>query len=794
VREEILMDFNWKFFNDNLQPQNNTYLWGGAKSGAFSKGATACNLDDSKWREINIPHDFVLEGNYVALKEDFEYKNEIPAMESIDSRLVALGSIQGSVGWYRKKFEITEDDFGKRIYLFFDGIYRDSTIYLNEFFVGNHESGFTSFYYDVTDFVNYTGTNVLSIRVDARGHELWAYEGGGIYRHVRLVKSDPIHIKPWGEFVTSTYTKNTNNVINAIVNIELKLLNRYCSSRDYTLISRVIDASNTEVAVVKSVGKISEWDEATTTQVVELNDAILWSLENPYLYKVVTDVVYDGIVVDKNETTFGIRKILFDAKQGFYLNDLPVKIKGVCNHQNHAGVGIAMTDRIIEYRLEKLKELGCNAYRCSHYPPSSELLDICDRLGVLVMDENRILSSSNENMEQVTSLVLRDRNHPSIIIWAIGNEEGRLQQSREGGMICNTLRNTILKLDSTRPVTVGIVFWDGVNKFEDVNSVLAMASELDVMGFNYHEHLWEKYHKVMPNQPTIASETYAGIWTRGCTETNSPSCEFFGLDSHERFNEAERQWKMVAENEWISGIFIWTAFDYRGETTPFSWPATSSQFGIMDTCGFPKDNYYYFKSWWSDQDVLHLFPHWNLPNKVGQEVSIYCYSNCEVVELFVNGISQGSKCMEKNWYLQWDNVVYAPGTLSAKGYRQNQLICHEIIETTGVPYRIQLIPDRTSILADGIDVSIITVKVVDEQGRMIPTADDNITFTVTGEGHILGVGNGNPASHESDQGNLRRVFNGLAQLIVQSEQISGELKISATSNNLLGDDILINCH
>lgn len=792
MREKISLDQNWRFFNEDLQPQNNTYSWGGAKSGAFSKGATAIHLDDQNWREVDLPHDYVLEGNYVKQREDFEYKNEIPAMETIDSRLVAHGSLLGSVAWYRKKFDINKEDYGKRIYLYFGGIYRDSTIYLNEFFVGRHESGFTSFYYDVTDFVNYDGNNVLAIRVDSRGHELWAYEGGGIYRHVDLIKVEPLHIKPWGVFVTSGYSMDTEGKLTAKINLQTSVLNRYSNSCSIEVISTILNAENNNVAELYSKTNISDWDETTTLQEVELENPVLWSIDNPYLYKAISTIRYNGVETDTKETIFGIRNIRFEAEKGFFLNDRPLKIKGVCNHQNHAGVGIAMTDRIEAYRLEKLRELGCNAYRCSHYPPSEQLLDACDRLGILVMDENRILSSSNENVEQLKSLVLRDRNHPSIVIWAIGNEEGRLQQSKEGGMISRTLRNVVRKLDPTRPVTAGIVFWDGVNKFDDVTSVLDMSKELDVMGFNYHEHLWEKYHTIMPNQPTIASETYAGMWTRGCTETNAGTCEFFGLDStHERYHEAERQWKMVAENDWLSGLFIWTAFDYRGETTPFSWPATSTQFGIMDTCGFPKDIYYYFKAWWSKEDVLHIFPHWNMPGKVGQPVTVYCYSNCDEIELFLNGSSQGRLVMERNWYLKWEGVVYEPGVLSAKGYRNGKLICKTQVETTGAPHRIELIPDRTTITADKSDVSILTVKVVDEMRRVVPTADHNITFTIIGDGQILGVGNGNPASHESDKAGIRRVFKGLAQLIVQSTQKPASITIKASSEALIGAEITI---
>ena len=794
MRTKELLDFSWRFYNADLSPKTTTERWAGSKGGAFDFGATKMDFDDTKWKTVNLPHDFVLDGNYKRVNEDFSYKNEIPAMEAIDSRLVLAGSLEGSIGWYRKRINVSKEDKGKRFYIFFDGVYRDSTVYLNHFFVGNHQSGFTGFYYDVTDFINYGKENLLAVRVDSTGHELWAYEGGGIYRHVWLVKVDPLHVKPLGGvFVTSTFEKDISSGKNiAKVEIATEIDNKYDNKVNFKLVSKIVDSAGNNVTEIQSCGEVEGWDDVAIHQKINISDAKLWSLEEPNLYKVISTIIHGDKEVDRYETTFGIRSMEFDKDKGFFLNGEAVKIKGVCCHQNHAGVGIAITDRINEFRLQKLKEMGCNAYRCSHNPPTPEVLDICDRLGILVMDENRILSSSKENIKQLKSLILRDRNHPSVFIWAIGNEEGSLQQTEEGGRIVGTLKSITRKLDPTRPVTVAIVFWDGVNKFEDVTTVFPTTKGLDVMGFNYHEHLWGKYHEAMPNQPTIGTETYSSMWTRGCYETDEEKCEVFGYDpKFKRLNEGEKQWKFTAENPWVSGTFIWTGFDYRGEPAPFTWPAIGTQFGVMDTCGFPKDNYYYFKSWWSNQDVLHLCPHWNWPDKVGKPIDVYCYSNCDEVELFVNGMSMGKKVMEKNWYLVWSGVEYQPGELFAIGTKDNKIVCEYKVETTDVPYKIELLPDREIIKADAVDVSIITVKVVDKRGRVIPTADNLIRFSIEGNGKLLGVGNGNPASHESDTMKVRRVFNGLCQLIVKADKNAGEIIITASSEQLLSCKLIV---
>ncbi|WP_162463214.1 beta-galactosidase GalA [Paenibacillus psychroresistens] len=793
MREKCLFDRDWKFFKGDMPPYNDTDDGGRIKTGAYCFGATDLTLDDSDWVSLHLPHDYVLEGEFTYSNEKFKDKNAIPAMESIDNYLVTAGSLPGGIGWYRKKFELLKSEEGKRVYIQLDGIYRDSTVYLNNFHVGHKDSGFTGVVYDVTDFIRFGGENLISVRVDATGHEGWWYNGGGIYRHVWLIKTDSLHIAPGGTFITNYFQRNEGS-ITAEVNIEIDVVNKYFEEKSFKVISRIYDQENKQVAQVETDASIKTWRDTKVEQKAFIDDAKLWSLENPILYRAVTTIVFADREVDSYETIFGVRSIRFDVNNGFYLNDEPVKIKGVCCHQDHAGVGVAVTDRINEFRMEKLKELGCNAYRSAHNTPTPELLDSCDKLGILVVCENRFFSSSKEDLENLQNMILLNRNHPSIILWSLGNEETSLQFKPEGGRIVRSMKAIVRNLDTTRPVTAANCFWDSENQvhYEDVDTFVDSIKDLDVMGFNYAHEIWDKYHEYMPNQPIVVSEASTMFSTRGGYETDADKSVIYLMDSKtELDHRGELQWKKVAENPYLSGIFVWTGFDYRGEPSPFSWPSVSSQFGILDSCGFPKDFYYYYKAWWSNETVLHIFPHWNWPDKLGEPIDVHCFSNCDVVELFLNGVSLGKKDMQPNWHLSWEAVLYEPGTLTAKGYKGNNPAYECKVETTGSSYRLELLPDRAVIQADGIDVSIITVRILDDQGRVVPTSANLIEFTVEGNGKILGVGNGNPGSHESDKSHDRQAFNGLCQLIVQSNVNSGAITVHAISEGLIATTVKI---
>jgi beta-galactosidase len=753
-RQVLSMDKGWKFHRGAIE-----YDFGWHKSKKFSQGPCAADFNDSAWHKVNIPHDFVIEGTFDP------------------SARVEGGFLKGDIGWYRKKFTVPESDKDKRIYIEFDGVFRNCKVFLNEFFIGSHLSGYTSFFFDITDFLNYGGDNVIAVEVDARDYEGWWYEGGGIYRHVRIVKTDPVHVAPWGIFIRTESDKE-DSPDSATATIETKVLSRKAEAVEYKLMSSIISPEGKKVTELSTQQTQAGWAEQQTIHKIKIANPQLWSIEKPQLYTLETSVVCDGNVVDNVKTKFGIRTIRIDAEKGFFLNGKSVKIKGVCCHQDHAGVGVALPDRLQEWRIERLKEMGVNAYRCSHNPPAPEILEACDRLGMLVLDENRILSSAPENLEQLESMILRDRNHPSVIMWSLGNEEGNIQGKPEGRRIARSMYEFVKALDPTRPVTVAEngVFNEGP------------AFVVDVKGLNYSHNLYDMWHRDHPDRPLLATETGSTVTTRSIYAYDSNKGYVHAYDKRESgihwAPSAQTMWRSLATKDFVMGCFVWTGFDYKGEPTPFAWPCVNSHFGIMDMCGFAKDNYYYYKSWWTDEPVLHLLPHWNWPDKTGQEIAVWCFSNCDEVELFLNGKSLGKKEMPQMGHIEL-KVPYEPGTLSAKGFKNGKVILTKEIRTTGAPAQIKVIPDRTKIKADGEDIAIATVQIVDEKGDVVPYADNLVTFDVTGNAKIIGVGNGDPSSHEPDKAKMRRAFNGLCQVIIQAGDNPGQIEMTAASDGLL---------
>ncbi len=472
---------------------------------------------------------------------------------------------------------------------------------------------------------------------------------------------------------------------------------------------------------------------------------MLWSPENPKLYKLVTLVsAGGGIFVDRQETEFGIRTVGFDATNGFLLNGKHYELQGTCNHQDMAGVGAALPDALQAFRVKTLKEFGCNAIRTSHNPPTPELLEACDELGMLIMDESRLLGSDKENLQKWDDQIRRDRNHACVAIWSIANEEFSVQDSPQGGNVARTMQDYVKRLDPTRPVTYAAPEGD---TFAGINGVI------QVRGWNYHVGGdMDKYHAEHPDQPEVGTEQASTVGTRGIYENDKARGYVSAYDANAPSwaTTTEKWWSYFADRPWLSGGFVWTGFDYRGEPTPYSWPCVNSHFGILDVCGFPKDNFYYYQSWWTTNTVLHLLPHWDWPGKEGQEIRVDALSNCKQVELFLNGESLGKQVMKPNSKLTWQ-VKYAPGTLSAKGYDDaGNVIAEAKEETTGDATAIQLVPDRSSIYANGEDVSVFTVSATDAQGRAVPMAQNKINFALEGAGKILGVGNGDPSCHEPD--------------------------------------------
>jgi beta-galactosidase len=617
------------------------------------------------------------------------------------------------------------------------------------------------------------------VRADATVHEGWFYEGAGIYRHVWLVKTAPVHVPQWGTFVASNVRDGV-----ATLTIATQLSNEGEEAPVCRVRSTIADPAGRVVATATTAPtRLAPWSGREISQTVTVRAPALWSVETPRLYRLTTVVEAGGAATDRCETSFGIRTVHFDPDRGFFLNGERVELKGTCNHQDHAGVGSALPDGLHAYRVERLKEMGSNAYRTSHNPPTAELLDACDRLGMLVLDENRMMASSEEGLSQFSRLIRRDRNHPCVFAWSIGNEEWFVQGAERGALIAAAMKRLARRLDPTRLVT------------EAMNGDWGkgLSSVVDIQGFNYFPGDIDAYHRDHPHQPTMGTETASTVSTRGIY-TNDPARGYlsaYDANFPPWAATAERWWSYYDARPFLAGGFAWTGFDYRGEPTPYKWPCISSHFGIMDTCGFEKDNFYYYRAWWGGVPVLHLFPHWNWPGREGQEIEVWCHSNLERVELFLNGTSLGAQDVKRNTHLMW-KVPYAPGTLEARGSRGGQLVLTAKRETSGAPAGVQLLAaGRSAIAADGEDLAVIEVRVVDAAGRGVPVADDLVTFHVSGPARLIGVGNGDPSSHEADKGQSRRAFNGRCMAIVQATGQPGEIRVEGSAPGLISGAVTI---
>ncbi len=765
-RERANFDAGWRFAFGHPSDPAKDFNHGTGYFSYFSKagngdGPADPKFDASAWRQLDLPHDWAVEAPF-----------DGRGSHSHGYKAIGRNFPERSVGWYRKTFEVPAGDLGRRIALEFDGVHRDSLVWVNGFFLGRQPGGSTSFRYDITDYLNYGGTNTVAVRVDVTMEEGWYYEGAGIYRHAWLTKTAPLHVAPWGTFVT---TDVRDDFSHADVTARATIANDGTAATTFQLEQTVLDPDGGSVATkILSGLRVASGEAAEFSAVLPVTQPRLWSLETPALHRLVTLVRdADGAVVDRYETTFGIRTLRWDANEGFFLNGKHVLLKGTNNHQDHAGVGVAVPDALWDFRIRRLKEFGSNAYRCSHHPPAPELLDACDRLGLLVLDENRLMGASPEQLGTLEAMIRRDRNHPSVILWSMGNEEWAIEGNEKGARLTATMQAFAHRLDPTRRTTVAISGgWGG-----------GSSTTADVMGYNYFTHgSTDAQHAKFPHQPGVGTEETTDQCTRGIYFDDKPRAHMAPLAQGNSGGNVELGWQHFAARSYLAGLFYWTGFDYRGEPNPFGFPGISSQRGILDTCGFPKDQYYFLKSWWTDEPVLHVFPHWNWPDKIGQQLKVGCYSNHEAVELFLNGTSLGKKDMPRNGHLEWQ-VVYQPGVLEARGYRGGKVVQTARIETTGVPSKLVLTPDRTTITADGADVVVFAVSSVDAQGRHVPTANPLVKFEVTG-GRIIGVGNGDPSCHESDQASERSLFNGYAQVIVQASRSAGPITLTARAANL----------
>ena len=770
-RQRISLDEDWRFHFGHAADPSKDFNYGitaiFAKSGKTDNTAIAVNFNDSSWRQLNIPHDWAVE---------LPFFNS-PNFDVQSHGYKPVGGLfpETSIGWYRKKFSISKKDSGQRFQLEFDGVFRDADFWINGFYLGNNQSGYMGVAYDITDYVSFDKPNVITVRVDATQYEGWFYEGAGIYRHVWLNQYNNLHIVHNGMFASSAVKGN-----NASVQIETEVENKHLSQVDAAVVSYLADRNGNKLVqspvqpIVLNVN-----GKTVVTHKLDLANPRRWSLEDPYLYRVVSLVLQNGKVVDSIKHRFGIRTIEIKSN-GVFLNGKHVKLKGTNNHQDHAGVGSALPDYLQFYRIRLLKNLGSNSYRTSHNAPAPELLDACDSMGMLVMDEQRLLNSSAEYMSQFERLIKRDRNHASVFMWSIGNEEGWIQTNSVGKRLAQSLMAKQKELDPTRISTYAA---DLPNVFRGVNEVIPVRS------FNYREFAVEDYHRDHPHQPIIGTEMGSTVTTRGVYQKDT--IRAYVPDQDITFpwwaSQAETWWKLAAVNDYWLGGYIWTGFDYRGEPTPYKWPNISSHFGVMDVCGFPKNIYYYYQSWWTDKDVLHISPHWNWEGEEGKPVDVWVNSNADHVELFLNGKSLGKKDMPRNSHLKW-SVHYEPGKLEAIAFKKGKRL-YTKVETTGAPYELVLTPYKTTMYADGKDATVMNISVVDSLGREVPDANNLVRFTWTGDAKIIGVGNGDPSSHEPDKffddsAWQRRLFNGKCQVILQSGKSESVIRFQAGSDGL----------
>lgn len=779
------------------------------------------DYNDADWRKLNLPHDWAIEG---------EFSKDNPSG-------TGGGALPGGIGWYRKTFTADKADEGKRYRIDFDGAYMNSTVYINGHELGTRPYGYISFSYDLTPYIKWGVENVLAVRVDnaEQPNSRW-YSGCGIYRNVWLTKLNPAHIAQWGTYVTAEdVSKNS-----AQLKIRTKLqYDAEAQMADVVLQSRLVDADGNAVGEAVSEAQLMPLTPAEVEQEIHLKNPRLWSIDTPYMYRV-ESILKDkqtGEVLDRYYTPTGIRTFRFDAQKGFILNGEQVKINGVCMHHDLGCLGAAVNTRAIERQLEILKEMGCNGIRCSHNPPAPELLDLCDRMGFIVMDEtfdmwrkkktrhdySRYFNEWHER--DLTDLIVRDRNHPSIFMWSIGNEvleqwtdakadtlsleEANLvlnfghsadMLAKDGEMSVNSLltkklADMVRKLDATRPVTAGC-------NEPNPNNHLFRSGALDIIGFNYHDNWFAGVPQNFPGKPFIVTESVSGLMTRGYYRMPSDSMfvwparwdkpfydASFSCSSYDNChvpwgNRHEGTMRHVKNNDFISGQYVWTGFDYIGEPTPYGWPARSSYFGIIDLAGFPKDVYYMYQSEWRpDKAVLHLFPHWNWTE--GQDIDLWAYyNNADEVELFVNGKSQGVRSKGKDdFHVMW-RVKYDSGTVKAVSRKEGKTVAEQEIRTAGEPAQIRLSPDRSTIQADGKDLSFITVEILDKDGNLCPNAENDVTFAVEGAGFIAGVDNGSPISMEKFKDNHRKAFYGKCLVVLQNNGEPGGVKVTATADGL----------
>ncbi|EGG50669.1 glycosyl hydrolase family 2, sugar binding domain protein [Paraprevotella xylaniphila YIT 11841] len=788
--------------------------------------ASRQDFDDGAWRLLDLPHDWSIEGDFSA---------DHPARKE-------GGALPGGLGWYRKVFEAPREWQGKKVFVDFDGVYMNSEVFVNGNSLGVRPYGYSSFRYDLTPYLKWGERNVLAVKVDnsTQPNSRW-YSGSGIYRNVWLTVVEPVHVGHWGTFVTTPEVTGEK----AVMEVRTMVKNDGQAGRRVGVVSTLLDARGRMVAGQSGFVDVPAGGCSEASHTLIMTAPELWSTEHPYLYKVRTELKVDGRSVDTYYTTTGVRHFKFDARTGFWLNGKHMKINGVCMHHDLGCLGAAVNVRAIKRQLEILKEMGCNGIRCTHNPPAPELLDLCDRMGFVVMDEAfdmwRIHKTAYDyacyfdrwHERDLADLVLRDRNHPCIFMWSVGNEVGeqwrnagrdtlsvedanillnfgrdesdlpRLEGTHVNTLLAAKLSGLVRRYDPTRPVLTGN------NSGGKDNLLHKPEAGMDIIGYNYC--VWDipKVPKVFPGRPFLLTESISGLMTRGFYRMPSDSMYVWPMRGEVRVPEGsnhltsaydnchvpwgcshEAGMRMVKNNDFISGQYVWTGFDYIGEPTPFPFPSRSSYFGIIDLAGFPKDVYYMYQSEWAEKPVLHLFPHWNW--KEGQKVDLWVYYNqADEVELFVNGKSQGTKRKGRDdFHVAW-RVRYEPGTVKAVSRKDGKEVLVREIHTAGVPARIRLTADRDTLCADGRDLAFVTVEVLDRDGNLCPEAENLVHFEVGGQVLIAGVDNGSPFSMERFKDTKRKAFFGKCLVVLQSNGKAGHATLKAVSEGLDGAELKI---
>jgi beta-galactosidase len=759
--------------------------------------AREARFDDSKWRKLNLPHDWSIEGTF---------SEEYPTTFN-------EGALPAGTGWYRKRFTVPLSSKDKRLYINFDGIYRNSEVWINGDYLGKRPNGYISFQYELTPYLKFGSENVIAVKVDnsEQPNSRW-YTGSGIYRNVWLETTNKTAIENWGVSVTTP--KVTSSEADVHIESRIDYSNRQSIDHIYY---EVYDATGKLVARDKSShpnNSAAEKREGKEANTVTIRNPRLWSTERPYLYKAVILLERNSRIIDSYETRFGIRYFKFDPQTGFSLNGKRLKILGVCMHQDWGALGAAVNKRAIERQLQILKAMGCNGIRTAHNPPAAEMLELCDRMGFIVMDEAFDIWKKGKNKfdyhgyfdrwykKDLEDQIKRDRNHPSVFMWSIGNEI-REQFDSTGTAIAKELVQIVKSLDTTRPVSCALTENNPEKNF------IYQAHALDLLGFNYKLNDYPELLKRFPGEAIIATETASALASRGHYDMPSDSNRLWPPDAKSKnygnpdltvsaYDNTyaywgathEQSWNAVKQNDFIAGTFVWSGFDFLGEPVPYQWPARSSYYGIVDLAGFPKDVYYLYQSEWTKKPVLHIFPHWNW--KAGDSVDVWAYyNNADEVELFLNGRSLGAKRKQGDSLHVWWRVKYQPGTIKAISRKNGKLILVKEIKTAGAPARIELSADRKVLKSDGEDLSFITVKITDAKGNLVPYANNLVKFRIKGEGVILGVDNGLQTSMEPFKASYRKAFNGMCVVILKTTNKKGKIDLAATTDGLKGDAISI---